>query len=135
MVLPSDYLHIPLPDSLMSSSHISISPSFVCAYDDKMWFPQICKVLNGVALFKNTTDVPLVAPKYAHFRPHPVIINNLIDVLLETSDDNRFNTEPKSSQKKPQPQTIPIEDLISSININRSILSIYTVESSSSGQC
>ena len=41
VVLPSDYLHIPLPDALMSSSHISISPSFACAYDDRMWFPQI----------------------------------------------------------------------------------------------
>ena len=65
----------------------------------------------------------LLLQKYAHFRPHPVIINNLIDVLPDTSDDNRVNTEAKSSQKKPQLQTIPIEDLISSISINRSILS------------
>ena len=88
---PSDFLKIPLPSNATSSSYVSISPNFPLAYENEQWRPQICQVLNGAALYENTSDLPLIAKKYSHFKPHLVSVNALHEV-----------SHARSSQKQPQ---------------------------------
>ena len=77
MILPSEVLHIPISNKMPIASHVSITPSFPNAYDNILWRPQICDVINGEALFKNHSSQPLLVPKYAHFKPHSVHIMSL----------------------------------------------------------
>ena len=81
VIFPSEVLFIPLPQTCPVASHISISPSFPDAYECASCNPQVCSVINGHALYKNTSDTSLVSPSYAHFKPHPVLIMNLTDVI------------------------------------------------------
>ena len=50
LVLPLDHLPIPLPSETIAS-HMSITPSFPAAIDNKSWAPQICEIINGKALY------------------------------------------------------------------------------------
>ena len=79
VVYPSDYLPLPLKSN-PPLSYLSITPSFSEAYDNPNWPPQICQIINGAAMYQNTSTVPLSVQKYAHFRPHPVSISELHDV-------------------------------------------------------
>ena len=86
VVFPSEFLSIPLSKTNPVASHISITPSFPNAYELSSWNPQVCEVINGNALYQNTSDTSLVVPKYAHFKPHTVLIMNLTDVVPEYNE-------------------------------------------------
>ena len=125
LVLPLDHLPIPLPSETIAS-HMSITPSFPAAIDNKSWAPQICEIINGKALYQNLSDQPLIARKFSHFRPHSVTVHELAD--LSRYDDSNLNHLKTTSADKStkNSMTHPITDLgesISLININRSALS------------
>ena len=91
MVLPSDYLQIPIPPDV-TASYLSITPSFQAAIDCPSWPPQICEVVNGSALYQNNSGKPIVAPKFSHFKPNPVDISELTD--HSTQEELNFTRVP-----------------------------------------
>ena len=123
----SDYLPIPLPINMIRCNYVSITPSFPAAYDNKQWFPQVCEVMNGSAMFKNRSSLPLTVPKYSHFRPHLVSVCNLVDVVPDPPAHPPKPHIPitKLSAGKVCPELVPVKtaDLISLISINKSIMS------------
>ena len=90
VIYPGDTLNIPIPKSAPQSGYVSISPSFSDAYDNKLWQPQICEIINGNALFKNLSVSPLLPPNHCHFRPHPVSIATLTELKSKESDRQSF---------------------------------------------
>ena len=84
VIFPSEVLPIPLPLQGRSNSHISITPSFPGVYENASWSPQVCDVINGQAMYRNNSNFPLVVPKFAHFKPHPVLFMSLTDVTPDS---------------------------------------------------
>ena len=135
IVYPGDVLRIPLPTNSQSHGYLSISPSFPLSYDSNQWNPQVCEVINGVALYENHSDRPLLARKYSHFRPHSVSIASILDIHMNpySSASDPADCSHKLSPKDqwtllgpPGPlcqAPIDIEELISSVSINTSIIS------------
>ena len=121
VIYPGETLDISIPKSAPQSGYVSISPSFSDAYDNKLWQPQICEIINGKALFKNLSVSPLLPPKHCHFRPHPVTIATLTESISEKNDSRSFHHD---IIDKTQPKIAPsfLGD-IASITINKNILS------------
>ena len=123
IVYPGDYLQIPLLSAAVSMNYISIFPSFLSAYDDDQWNPQICEVFNGNALFKNNSRSPLIAKKHNQFKSNPVSICNLHSVTIARPD--------KIPRKRPfkmklTTQDLPeknIYELLKTISINKNLMS------------
>ena len=81
-----EFLPILLPQSLCHLHHISIIPSFPTIPDDSLqWLPQVCEIVQGCALYQNQSRDPVIAPKFAHFKPQPVLEYNLMDIVPEIS--------------------------------------------------
>ena len=120
LVFPSDILHIPIKNvSNSPMSYVSITPSFPSAYDNPQWAPQVCEVVDGNALYKNCSDMPLFARQYSHFKPSPVIFSELTDVLSQQ------DSQPPQLSAIKVPGTVATDDrqLIQMININKKLLS------------
>ena len=125
VIYPGDSLLIPLSNKLFQAGYVSISPSFPEAYDNKLWQPQICEILNGIALYKNFTSCPLVAPKNCHFRPHPVTVAAITDLKPGTNNEHNRSLEDKGKILHSKTSSW-LED-IAVISINRDILSYNQV--------
>ena len=122
MVLPSDYLNIPVPKEV-SASYLSITPSFPSAIDSPLWPPQICEVINGSALYRNYSKQPLIAPKFSHFKPNRVSISELADHSAPEISKCSTLSLSSSEVQVSSPPKANIDDLLSLIAINESILS------------
>ena len=122
VIFPSECLQIPIPPDALPVSHLSITPSFPGAHDNPSWSPQICDVVNGHAVFTNFSNTPLVAPKYAHFRPHPVLVMNINDAVPDPSHRS-INRDPKSRKSSLCKSPPDIRTLLSLISVNTSIMS------------
>ena len=122
VIFPSESLQIPIPNGATAASHLSITPSFPDALDDLSWSPQICEVVNGYAVYRNFSDAPIMAPDYAHFRPHSVLIMNMTEATPDPSDPSANIVSKVSKVLQPK---IPsnIEQLLSLIKINTSCMS------------
>ena len=102
VVFPGEFLQISLPKTLPQAGYISVSPSFLKAYDSPQWNPQVCEILNGHALYKNVSSSPLIAEKHTHFRPHSVLISSLTDPVHDSTSapptriSGKFNTNNSS---------------------------------------
>ena len=120
VILPSEFLKIPIPSKITVASHLSITPSFPDAYDKSCWQPQICDVVNGQALFRNNSSQPLIVPKYAHFKPHSVRIMNMVDAVPDspTLSSRRWSSQRIVSPSSQSKLVLPIEDLISAMKIS-----------------
>ena len=125
-IYPNDVLKIPLSESIPTAAYIGITPAFPEAYSNNQWCPQVCEMINRHALFKNTSETPLIVRRYSHFRPHPVEVSNLTDILnldaisVEQISGKESNLVNKLSF---QPITKEDPDAVSRIHINKEILS------------
>ena len=125
LVFPSDFLNIPVPANLSNVNYLSITPSFPTAYSSSHWQPQICEVLNGMAMFKNTSNVPLHAKQYSHFRPNSVVVTDISSLSTSSSPLSLCSTTQHDLSNRPiqQSPTIDPKDLCSPILVNKSIMS------------
>ena len=126
VTFPEDFLRIPLPPSASNVDVISISPSFPKIYEDNRWTPQICRVVNGNALYQNFSSSPLLASKFSHFKPHLVHVNSILDVSTARHSPNsrRLSQIPHPTVAMNKHQS-PLDKkyLLSLIKINENILS------------
>ena len=83
-------------------------------------------MINEHALFKNTSETPLIVRRYSHFRPHPVEVSDLTDILdlgavsVEQTSKKEANLVNNSSF---QPIVTEDPDAVSQIHINKEVLS------------
>ena len=125
VAFPSDFLQIPIPKTAASSGYISISPSFPIAYEDNQWKPQVCEVLNGMALYQNVSDRPLIAKKFSHFKPHLVSVNSLHEVSHVRSAARRTHLKNVPPPAPPPDNSAPSYDYesLDLIKINEAVFS------------
>ena len=129
-VFPSDYLKIPVPAHLSRLNHLSITPSFPTAYESSHWQPQICDVKDGHAMFKNTSNAPLFAKQYSHFRPHSVVLTDIKNLSASSSNSLLCSANPIDSSQYDDRQELALtpEDLCSLISINKTIMSLSQIK-------
>ena len=120
VIYPNDYLEIPLPKEATSLNYVSITPSFQTAYDDSKWQPQICRVLNGRALFHNYYNLPLVAKKFSHFRPNLV---TACELTSATGSNDRERLPNKCDPTNVVPNVLNVESMINAMIVNKSVMS------------
>ena len=129
VTLPDEHLSIPLPDHLTKIHYLSIIPNFPSipekVTDSLHWTPQVCEVINGSAIYLNTSRDSIMAPKYAHFKTQPVKDYSLSEISA-SAHSPRQPVIPISrlNSGKVNPNMIPPDtlQLISMIQINESLL-------------
>ena len=122
---PGEYLDIPLYEEISHVNHISITPSFPqmtkSTTDQMQWAPQICKVSQGKAKYKNTSRQPIIAPKYSHFKPHHFSTMKQSEALVSQSKP----VNPKEMHQSPNETQANIRE----IKINMDVLSKHQLKS------
>ena len=128
VILSGESLHIPLTPNLSTLNRISIVPSFPSISEDSsQWLPQICEIVQGSARYQNYSKEPIIAPKFAHFRPQPVTEYNLEDIAPETDRNRRSHPSlpTRLNAGTDHPALIPLDtqEAMSLIKINTSVMS------------
>ena len=127
LVFPEECLQIPIPRLTPSPEYLSISPTFPKAFDAPEWQPQICKVVNNAALFKNLSHAPILAQKYSHFKPIAVNVTDLASVVADQKPTPKLGSLHSLKYKKKNPalgktMSSPAK-ICSEISINHSLMS------------
>ena len=81
-------------------------------------------------MFKNTSNAPLFAKQYSHFRPHSVLLTDIKNLSASSSNSLLCSANPIDSSQCDARQELALtpEDLCSLISINKTIMSLSQIK-------